>query len=496
MSDSPTTSTATTASSTASSTTSDAFDAVVLGIGSGGEVVAEKLAEAGWSVAAVEAERVGGACPYVSCVPSKAMLLAARQHRADRAGAEGDPADHEQAWQDAVRRRDEAAENRDDSGAASSQTDAGVTLVRGRGRVTEHRPDGPGGTVTVRTADGERTLTWGRALVLATGSEPAPPPIDGLDEVPTWTSAEALSSTERPDRLVVLGGGAVGCELTQVYASFGVRVTLVETQDQLVPGEPGWAAGIMADALRAGGADVRLGVKAEQVEPLDGGGLRLHLSDGATVEADRLLIGTGRRPRTADLGLDVLGLDLSDGDPIPVDGRLRVQTSRAVLDDVFAVGDVTGIAPYTHTATYHGRLVVAQLQGRGRDADHSAVPRVVYTDPTMFSVGLTGTAAAEREGEVRTTTFDVTQTGRVFIEQTAGTLPEDAVAQVELYCTGSGVVLGACAVGPHADTWASELALAVRAQLTVGLLADHVHAFPTWEEALQPPAQELAGEVG
>ena len=458
------------------------FDVVVLGAGSGGEVVAQRAARAGLRVAAVEAALVGGECPYLACVPSKAMLLAARRHRA--AGGDDDL-----AWLDAVRRRDEAAEHRDDGGSASSLTDAGVTLLRGRGTVV-----GPG-TLHVNGPDGGREVGWTRALVVGTGSAPAPPPVEGLDAVPTWTSDEALSSSERPGRLVVLGGGAVGCELTQVYASFGVAVTLVEPEPTLLGREPAWVGDALAAALVAVGADVRTGVGAARAEPVPGG-VRVHLSDGSAVEADRVLLAAGRTPRTAGLGLERLGVVAEDGAPLEVDARCRVVVDGAGLDDVFAVGDVTGVAPYTHTASYQGRIVAAHLLGHGRDADHAGVPRAVYTDPPVFSVGRTTDAG----GGVLVASFDVTGTARAFLEGVAGVLDDPrgdgGTHRVELVCDAeSGVLLGATAVGPAADAWAGELALAVRARLDVRLLADHVRAFPTWSEAIQPAAEELAARL-
>ncbi|WP_088318678.1 NAD(P)/FAD-dependent oxidoreductase [Kineosporia sp. R_H_3] len=469
------------------------FDAVVIGAGSGGEVVAQALAGAGRSVAVVESGLVGGECPYVACVPSKALLLAAGRHRRDveREAGPGGGARHEQAWADAVRRRDEASEHRDDASTAASLAEAGVTLLRGRGRVVGRGTAG-GGTVLVEAAaGGVRRIGWRRALVLGTGSAPVPPPVDGLDGVPTWTSDEALSSPLLPERLVVLGGGAVGCELAQVYASFGVAVTLVEPEGSLLGKEPGWVSDAVAEALRAVRVDVRTGAGAERAEPLPGKGLLLHLSDGSTVEADRVLVAAGRAPRTAGLGLDVLGVEVDDGSPVDVDGRCRVVgADGAGLPDVFAVGDVTGVAPYTHTASYQGRVVAAHLLGRGRDSDYSGVPRAVYTQPPVFSVGRTAAGPdGSPDPEVLCARFDVGGTARAFLE-------ERSEGRLELVCdAASGVLVGATAVGPDADSWAGELALAVRARITVDVLADHVRAFPTWSEAIRPPAQELADRV-
>ena len=451
----------------------ETFDVVVLGAGSAGETLAGELAGAGLSVAVVEQGLVGGECPYLACVPSKALLLAAA------AGVD---------WEVAVQRRDEAAEHRDDSGAARNLDESGVRLVRGRGVV-----DAPGRVAV----EGGPALGWSRALVVATGSEPVVPPVPGLDTVPRWTSDEALSSRELPGRLAVLGAGAVGCELSQVYARFGSRVTLLEPADTLLPGEPEWVGEMLCGALRGDGVDVRVGTAADRMEAV-AGGVRVVPSSGDPAEVDRVLVATGRRPRTAGLGLETLGVDLEQDAPLAVDGRCRVRRSagvlEGVLDDVFAVGDVTGVAPYTHTANYQARIVAAHLLGRhARDADYRGVPRAVYTDPAVFSVGQSADAAREAGVEVAVATFDVSETGRAFIEgAAAGRSPRPA--RLELVADRSaGYLVGAVAVGPDADSWASELALAVHARVPLEALVDLVHAFPTWGEAILPAVRELTG---
>ncbi len=446
----------------------DTFDVVVLGAGSGGETVASELAEGGLRVAVIEQGLVGGECPYLACVPSKTLLLAAA------AGV---------SWNVAVERRDAAAEHRDDSGAARGLEEGGVRVVRGRGTVT-----GPG-----RLAVDGRELTWSRALVVATGSQPVVPPVPGLDRAPTWTSDEALASPELPGRLAVLGGGAVGCELSQVYARFGSHVTLLEPAETLLGGEPEWAGGMLCEALRADGVDVRLGTAAAGVEPREGG-VRVVPERGEPVEVDRVLVATGRTPRTGGLGLEALDVHPEDGAPLPVDERCRVRRGDGVLPDVFAVGDVTGVSPYTHTANYQARIVAAHLLGRdARDADYRAVPRAVYTDPTVFSVGLSADSARESGVEVAVAQSDVGQTGRAFVEGAASGGPAPA-ARLELVADrAAGHLLGAVAVGPDADSWASELALAVHARVPLTVLVDLVHAFPTWGEAIPPALRELAG---
>ncbi len=449
------------------------FDVVVLGAGSGGESVAGELADAGRRVAVVEEHLVGGECPYLACIPSKAMLLAAAEHR--RSGS----ADHVGAWEEAVRRRDRAAEHQDDTGAVTDLTERGVTVVRGRGRVAERYAGG--GSLAV---DRGPTLRW-RTLVIATGSAASAPPVDGLDTVQVWTSDDALTSPDRPASLAVLGGGAVGCELTQVYASYGVAVTLLELAPRLLATETPWAGQAMAEVLRGQGADVRTGVELARAERGRRGAV-LYLADGAKVEAEGVLLGTGQRPRTDDLGLERLGVVPDGSGALRVDPRCRALRDGDPLPDVFAVGDVTGIAPYTHGANYQARIVVAHLLGHGRDADYCGVPRAVYTDPAVLAAGETAEQARDRGVDVATAALDATQTSRAFLEQA------DGPARVELVVDGAGGrILGGCVVGPRAEEWGGELVLAVRARLDVATFADSVRAFPTWSEAWFPPAHDL-----
>jgi len=435
----------------------DEVDVVVLGAGSAGEYLAKELAGRGRSVVVVEALRVGGECPYVACIPSKALL---------RAAAEEVP------WREAVLRRDEAAENRDDSATAQSMQEAGVRLVRGRGRVT-----GPGRV----EVDGQ-VLRW-RDLVIATGSRPVLPPIEGLDSVPHWTSDEALSDPDLPESLVVMGGGAVGCELAQVYARFGAQVTLVESGPGLLGTEPAFVGETLARALREDGVDVRTGAAVTRAEAT-GNGVRLHLEDGDPVEADRVLVAVGREPVTENIGLELLGIE-----------DASVGTDLRLGDHVWAAGDVTGLAPYTHTANQHARALLGLLSrdggeggGGGDDgalAPDRAIPRGVYTDPAVLSVGLTPETAQEAGVTLETAGLDLAETARGFLMGTD-------TGRVELYADRArGVLVGAAGVGPEADSWMGEMVLAVHAELPVRLLAEVVHAFPTWGEAFEPPLREL-----
>jgi pyruvate/2-oxoglutarate dehydrogenase complex dihydrolipoamide dehydrogenase (E3) component len=471
------------------------FDLVVLGVGSAGEYVASTAAGRGRSVAAVDARLLGGECPFLACIPSKVLLQAATRARRDGG-------DLLLAWQEAVRRRDEAVQHLDDSPQAQELTDAGVTVVRGRGRVA-----GPG-VVEVTTTEGDvRRLRWREALVVGTGSTPVVPGLPGLDQVPTWTSDEALTSDELPRRLLVLGGGAVGCELSQVYASFGVAVTTVETAPHLLPGEDTWVGEAIGAHLSRSGVDVRAGTSLESVERV-GDAVRATLrrqepSDDAEppaehLEVDRVLVVTGRRPAGDDLGLDLLGVAVDDG-AVAVDDRCRaLDADGSVVPGVLAVGDVTARSPYTHTANHHARVVLAGLAGRDVRTHEAGIPRAVYTEPPVYAVGLGEEAAREAGHEVLTAHQDVTDTARAFVEHVGepGGAEQAGPAGVRLVVDTEGRLLGAAAVGPHADSWAGELALAVTAGLDVELLAEHVRAFPTWSEALTPPALDLAARVG
>ncbi len=287
------------------------FDVVVLGGGTSGVLVATGLAHAGRSVALIEAGLVGGESPYLACLPSKSMLASARRG---------------ETWEHAVARRNEVTGHLDDSMFAARLADAGVQLIRGTGQVTEPGSIEVTPTSRSRRGQAEKTVLGYADLVIATGSEPLAPPVEGLPDVPTWTSAEALSSQDLPRHLIVMGAGPAGCELTQVYAAFGSQVTLIEAEPQVLPDEAPFTGEILSNALRRRGADLRLGSPVVKAAPMDKG-LALILADGTSLEGDRILLATGRRPRLAGLGLDKLGITPSPAGALPVDTTCRVQTA-------------------------------------------------------------------------------------------------------------------------------------------------------------------------
>ncbi len=443
---------------------------MVLGSGSGGKMVAQQLAEAGRSVVLVEDGLVGGYCPYLACVPAKSILLSAH---------------HGLSWVAARAVRDDAAAHRDDAAAAQALRDLGIRILRGRGRVVaEPGTDAPG-RIEVTFPDGGTETVEAGLLVLGPGSHAVAPPVPGLDEAPTWTSEEALAADELPGRVLVLGGGAVAVESAQALQRLGSRVTLVQRGEHLLSGEPAWVGETLAGALRADGVEVHVGTTSERVTRA-ADGWELHLADGTRLGTDRFLLATGRVPSTDGLGLDDRWL--REKGAVRVDARCRVVAEDGeVAPEMFAVGDVTGIATYTHAANHQARTVVGEILGRGRDADYSGVPRAVYTSPPVFCVG-------DTSGEgTRSARFDLADVERAALLETSQ--GRTIVGGVELFVDDAGVLVGAAAIGEEADAWGAELSLAVRARLDLDLLTHHVRAFPTWSEAILPPLEELRGRT-
>ncbi len=356
---------------------------------------------------------------------------------------------------------------------------------------------------------------------MCTGSEPVAPPVEGLADVPAWTSAEALTCPDLPRRLVVLGAGPVGCELAQIYAAFGSQVTLVEAEPHVLPGEAKFTSEILGDALRRTGVDLRLGSAVVKAETTDDG-LALTLADGTRIEADRVLLASGRRPRLSGLGLEELGITAGPGEMLPLDEYCRVVPNAAVktvphapgkaapgaqapggqapgaqahdaaagtktTGRVWAAGDVTAVAPYTHTARYQARIIAANLLGSTRAADYRAIPRTVYTSPSVYTVGMSPSLAAATGVDLITVSYDLAETARAQVE-------DDDRGRVELYAdAGSGdILVGAAAIGPDAEEWMGEVTLAIRARIPLAILTDVVHAFPTYGEAVGTPLRGLA----
>ncbi|GAA2105002.1 NAD(P)/FAD-dependent oxidoreductase [Streptomyces albiaxialis] len=465
-------------------------DVVVIGMGPGGEEVAGRLAEAGLDVVGVEAELLGGECPYWACVPSK-MIVRAGNLLADARRVPGMAGDArvEPDWSPvAARIRDEATTDWDDAAAVERFTGKGGHFVRARGRLT-----GPG-----QVEAGGETYTARRAVVVATGSASWAPPVDGLDAVPYWTNREAVSAKERPESLLVLGGGAVGVELAQGYARFGTRVTVVEAADRLLPPEEPESGALVARVLESEGLTVRTRARAASVRH-EGDTFTLVLDGGEQLRADRLLVATGRRPRLSGLGLETAGLD-PEARTLRVDGHMRAVPEkhggllghghghgRGGEPGLWAVGDVTGEGAFTHMAMYQADIAVRSILGEdGPAADYRAVPRVTFTDPEIGAVGLTEEAAREQGLSIRTGIAEVPSSTRGWIHKAGN---DGFIKLVE--DTSRGVLVGATSAGPEGGETLYGLAVAVRAAVPVVTLRDMIYAYPTFHRGVLDALADL-----
>src|SRR5262245_33038893 len=459
----------------------DAYDVVVLGGGSVGETVATTVARGGKSVAIVEQELLGGECPYFACMPSKAMLFSAEiRHRigtAQTAGAVSRPLvldDGRLAYRAAVGRRHEVADRLDDSDRVAELRAQGIVVHRGRGRIL--RP----GALDI---DG-RTVGW-TDLVISVGSVAEIPEVEGLDRALVWTSKEVYTAPELPASALILGGGPVGCEIAQTLSRFGARVTIVQKAPRLIPREEPAVAETLADIFRGEGISLRLHRNAVRAE-LHAENAGLVLDDGSRLMAEKVVVAAGRAAPLDGLGLEALDIGPSRDGFVEVDDHCRVRGQ----EHVWAGGDVTGIAPYTHTASYHGRIIAANLLGRDARANHRALPRGVYTDPSVACVGLSSLKAKEQGYDIVSASMDVRHTARASATGlTSGRL-------VMIADRRRRTLLGAAAIGPYAEEWIGEAVLAIRAEIPIDVLTDVVHPFPTFSETYEPPLRELAEKLG
>lgn len=441
------------------------YDTIVIGAGPGGRGAAGTLARAGQRVAMIESELVGGECPYWACIPSKTLLRPGEALAADRrvAGVGRGAID----WSAVVDYRDYMNSGLDDSGKVAAAEKLGIDVLRGRGRI-----EAPG-----RVSVAGRILVT-RSIVVASGTTAAIPELRGLAEVDYWTSREATSLREVPDSAIVLGGGPVGVELAQMLHRFGAHVSLVHSEQRLLEREHRSVGELLAELLSAEGIALRTAAQAVSVSRAgtDASHVALALADGEAIEARRLVIATGRRPRTHDLGLAEMGVECAEHG-IEVDERCRA------AEGVWAVGDVTGVAPFTHVAAYQSRIAAADILGARALADYRAIPRVVFGDPEVACVGLV--PREEQDGlliaQAELGTSDRTETYGCGLRGHLGLVAERK----------RGIVLGAWAIGPLASEWIHQPALAVKAQIPLAVLADSIVQFPTFSELFGDLAREL-----
>ncbi|MFP3906096.1 MAG: dihydrolipoyl dehydrogenase family protein [Acidimicrobiales bacterium] len=452
-------------------TANETADVVVIGMGPGGEDVGGRLAEAGLDVVGIDHELVGGECPYWGCIPSKMMIRAAHLlAEARRIPGMAGQASVTPDWAPVAERiRAEATTNWDDTIAVERFEGKGGRFIRGRGRIT-----GPG-EVTVD----DRVITARRGIVVATGTSAAIPPIPGLDQVAYWTNREAIEAEKLPASLIVLGSGAVGVELAQAFARFGVEVTVVEALDRLVPLEEPEAGEVLAAVFTDEGIGVRTGARATSVAAA-GDGVRVELEGGETLEAERLLVATGRRADLSAVGVGAVGID-EDQRWVPVDDHQRV------ADGVWAVGDITGKGAFTHIALYQSAIAVADILGEDHEpASYHALPRATFTDPEIGSVGLTEADARDAGLDVSVGFAKVPHTARGWLHKAGNEGFIKLVAD-----TGGGVLAGATAMGPNGGEVLGLLTVAVHARVPVASLRQMIYAYPTFHKGIEDALREL-----
>ncbi|HJY74372.1 MAG TPA: NAD(P)/FAD-dependent oxidoreductase [Streptosporangiaceae bacterium] len=460
-------------------------DVVVIGMGPGGEYAAGALAEAGLHVTGVEERLVGGECPYFGCIPSKMMiragnLIAETRRVPGMAGTSTVTPD----WSPvALRIREEATDYWDDKVAADRFESKGGHLVRGRGTIT-----GPGEvTVSVSgvsgasgASGGDRVFRARRGIVINSGTAPAIPPVQGLAGTPYWTNREIVQTEHVPASMIVLGGGAIGAELAQVFSRFGTEVTVVEALPRLVSFEEPEASDLIERIFMREGIKVCTSAPAERIGHNDAC-FRVHLGM-SVLTAEQLLVATGRRTDLAGLGVAAIGLDPS-ARVIATDGWMRA------AEGVWAIGDVTGKGAFTHMSMYQADIAVRDILGQGgQAADYRAVPRVTFTDPEIGSVGLTEAQARKAGLRVRTGLTQVPYSARGWIHKAGNDGFIKVVADAD-----RSVLVGATSAGPWGGEVLSALQVAIRAEVPLATLRNMPYAYPTFYRAIEDALRSLEG---
>ncbi len=445
------------------------FDAVILGMGPGGEVAAGRLLAAGKKVALVERELLGGECAYWACIPSKTLIRPPEaRNEAKRAQGTSTPT---LDLKDIFDYRDYIIRNLDDSGEVESYEERGARVVKGEGRLNEP------GRVEVNGEGLEADH-----IVVATGSTSNMLPIEGLEDVPVWTNREATTTREVPERAVVIGGGPNGIETSQWLSRLGSQVTLVEHSDRLIDREDPKVGEIIQPILEEEGVDVRVGRRVEKARKESDGNAVVTLDDSEEVAADVVVMVAGRTPRVEGIGLESVGVEV-DEKGIPVNDRCQVNG----VPGLWAIGDVTGILLFTHVAQYQGRVVADNILGGDRRANYRGVPRVVFSDPEIAATGMTEEEAREEGIDVAAVTLELPQ-----VLARSVTYEKDPRGTFGLVADRrEQVLVGAWAVAPLAGEWIHQACWAIRTRTPVDTLLDGVFQFPTFSQAYLAALEKL-----
>jgi pyruvate/2-oxoglutarate dehydrogenase complex dihydrolipoamide dehydrogenase (E3) component len=453
-------------------------DLVVIGLGPGGEALANAAAKAGLAVVAVDKHLVGGECPYYGCIPTKMMVRAADAlAETGRAAELAGDVTLTSSWSPvATRISDQATDHWDDRVAVERLQDAGATVRHGVAWLDGER------RVVVASAGGAEPVTYeaSRGVVLNPGTRPALPPVEGLADTPYWTNRDAVQVTELPGSLVVLGGGPIGCEMAQVFARFGVQVTVVQHGDRLLAADEPEASSLLAEVFAHEGIRVLTGAETTSASYADGR-FTLALDTGEELVADKLLVAAGRTPNLDDLGLDTVGLD-------PTARTLEVDDRMRAADGLWVIGDVTGKGAFTHVSMYQSAVARRDiLDEDGPPAAYHAVPHTTFTDPEVGGVGMTEAQARDAGLGVRTGSTKLEESSRGF---THGPGARGLVKVVE--DTDRGVLVGATVVGPAGGEILGFLAVAVHAAVPVATLRSMIYAYPTFHRAIESALADLS----